>query len=280
MLTISLLPAALFVTLVLIAFPLLLIAGIRAYSWVAGKISVQVVRCATPEAPLGLLVSWDNESHPLKVARVRLEYTELFRAGTSLALSFTFEDKAAKRKPFVIPLKLTPDQLKTLSESPSDFAAKRSSLVVEVESLGGLSIRRKLSKTAVTQALRSYVFKSDKAGIEQLAPAEPDKWSVLSRVFPWKKVVDEAPKEKAKHAPKGKTSAPQVFDFIITKVWIEPGCIVCDACENEAPDVFQVLADTCIVRPAAPLDNTGSIVAAADGCPVDVIKYDKAAKSA
>ena len=35
---------------------------------------------------------------------------------------------------------------------------------------------------------------------------------------------------------------------IITKVWIAPGCIVCDACENDCPEVFEVLEDTCIIR--------------------------------
>ncbi len=281
MLTVSLLPAALFVTLLLIAFPVLVIAGVRIYNFVAGQISVKIVRCNDSEAPLGLLVSWDNEAHPLKVVRVRIEYNELFRSGQSLALSFTFEDKSAKKRPFLIPLKLTPEQLKSFSESPSNAAARRSSIVVEVESLGGHSIRRKLKKTSVMSALHSYTFKAEKMGVEALNPTAPDNWSVFSRVFPWKKIVEAAPAEKVKGAVKGsKISAPQIFDFIISKVWIEPGCIVCDACENEAPDVFQVLADTCIVRPAAPLDNTGSIVAAADGCPVDVIKYDKAPKPA
>src|SRR5215212_3075965 len=66
---------------------------------------------------------------------------------------------------------------------------------------------------------------------------------------------------------------------IITKVWIAPGCIVCDACENDCPEVFEVLEDTCIIRPPAhsadflqPL--TPSIIVAAEGCPVEVIKYD------
>src|SRR5947207_13542473 len=66
---------------------------------------------------------------------------------------------------------------------------------------------------------------------------------------------------------------------IITKVWIAPGCIVCDACENDCPGVFEVLEDTCIIRPPAmnseflkPL--TPSIIVAAEGCPVEVIKYE------
>src|SRR5438045_27035 len=66
---------------------------------------------------------------------------------------------------------------------------------------------------------------------------------------------------------------------VVTKVWIAPGCIVCDACENDCPEVFDVQEDTCLIRPPAmnaeflkPL--TPSIIVAAEGCPVDVIKYD------
>ena len=66
---------------------------------------------------------------------------------------------------------------------------------------------------------------------------------------------------------------------VITKVWIAPGCIVCDSCENDCPEVFDVQEETCIIRPPAlkpdfinPL--TPSIIVAAEGCPVDVIKYE------
>lgn len=67
----------------------------------------------------------------------------------------------------------------------------------------------------------------------------------------------------------------------VTKVWIEEGCIVCDACETAAPDVFEVLEDTCIVRPAAlevefTKPRTEAILEAAEECPVDVIKCDLA----
>ncbi len=72
---------------------------------------------------------------------------------------------------------------------------------------------------------------------------------------------------------------------LITKVWIEDGCIVCDACETAAPTVFEVTDDTCIIRPDAlaaeftrPL--TDSIVEAAEECPVDVIKFDTVAGEA
>lgn len=66
---------------------------------------------------------------------------------------------------------------------------------------------------------------------------------------------------------------------LVTKVWIEEGCIVCDACETTAPDVFEVLDDTCIIRPAAlemsfTKPRTDDIIDAAEECPVDVIKFD------
>ncbi|MEE9297123.1 MAG: Rieske 2Fe-2S domain-containing protein [Phycisphaerae bacterium] len=66
---------------------------------------------------------------------------------------------------------------------------------------------------------------------------------------------------------------------IITKVWIEEGCIVCDACETASPEVFHVTDDTCVIRPEALTPDftkplTDSIVEAAEECPVDVIKFE------
>jgi ferredoxin len=67
-----------------------------------------------------------------------------------------------------------------------------------------------------------------------------------------------------------------VPNFAVAKVWIEPGCIVCNACEDIYKDVFEVLADTCIIRPNAPLDDGLRIQEAAEACPVEVIKFTKA----
>ncbi|MEE9212307.1 MAG: Rieske 2Fe-2S domain-containing protein [Phycisphaeraceae bacterium] len=65
----------------------------------------------------------------------------------------------------------------------------------------------------------------------------------------------------------------------VVKVWIAPGCIVCDACETDCPEVFDVQEENCVIRPEAqgpeftkPL--TPSIEVAAEGCPVDVIKFE------
>jgi ferredoxin len=82
----------------------------------------------------------------------------------------------------------------------------------------------------------------------------------------------------------------------ITKVWIEEGCIVCNACEAECPDVFHVTDTSCNIKSEARKDGVDSenrdemselnddiqgsladsIIAAAAGCPVEVIKYEQA----
>ena len=81
----------------------------------------------------------------------------------------------------------------------------------------------------------------------------------------------------------------------IAKVWIEDGCIVCNACETACPEVFHVTEDTCHIRAEVRADatedtnhenktgltsSTGSeledqIIEAAEGCPVEVIKFEK-----
>lgn len=63
----------------------------------------------------------------------------------------------------------------------------------------------------------------------------------------------------------------------VAKVWIIPGCIVCDLCEEKAPDVFKVTEETSTVQMASQNDWSAlstEIVDAAVGCPVDVIKYE------
>ena len=70
--------------------------------------------------------------------------------------------------------------------------------------------------------------------------------------------------------------AAPVENFAVAKVWIEPGCIVCDACEDIYPEVFEVTSDSCIIRVGAPLDDGLKIIDAAEACPVEVIKFAKA----
>lgn len=58
------------------------------------------------------------------------------------------------------------------------------------------------------------------------------------------------------------------------KVWIEPGCTTCGLCQFLAPEVFEV-TDISHIKPQAKIsEHSESIKAAAEACPVVVIKYE------
>lgn len=77
-------------------------------------------------------------------------------------------------------------------------------------------------------------------------------------------------------AAAGGADAAAVENFALAKVWIEDGCIVCDACETISPEVFEVKDGGCIVRPGAPLEDGLNIQEAVEACPVEIIKFNKA----
>jgi ferredoxin len=58
------------------------------------------------------------------------------------------------------------------------------------------------------------------------------------------------------------------------KVWIEEGCTLCGVCSATCPEVFEMGDDSAQVIQGADLDeNEECIREAAEGCPVEVIKY-------
>lgn len=63
----------------------------------------------------------------------------------------------------------------------------------------------------------------------------------------------------------------------ITKVWIEPGCIICHLSEDTCPAVFFVDGTGAHVKPGADLAGNDALIReAAEGCPVSVIKFEEA----
>lgn len=281
---------ALVVTVVILGGPFTLFAAIKILNGLWGLPKVSVAKLKTPSGNLpGLIVSWDEESFPQEIYRVRVDTQELVRGGRSSSFSFTFADRAAKKRSFVIPMQIAGDDLALLTDAggPNPRALDRTFVSVEIETTDNQSTRIKLNKRAVRAALAGAEITPPK-DMETLPPTAPDAWSLLTRVFPWRAAAlaaAAAPAAEAVAKPKaakaaGAAAPAAIADFVVTKVWIEPGCIVCDACENEAPEVFHVLPDTCVVRENAPLGNALSIKAAAEGCPVDVIKYTSVPKSA
>ena len=61
----------------------------------------------------------------------------------------------------------------------------------------------------------------------------------------------------------------------ITRVWIEPGCIVCRVCEVQCAEVFDVREDGCVVRTRKFTGLEAGIRQAAADCPVKVIEFSE-----
>ncbi len=60
----------------------------------------------------------------------------------------------------------------------------------------------------------------------------------------------------------------------ITKVWIEDGCTLCGLCEDECPKVFEIDDVAEIKEGVNAADFEVGIKEAAEGCPVEVIKFE------
>ncbi|NCN26628.1 hypothetical protein GW915_03555 [bacterium] len=266
------------VVFLILGGPLTLFAAIKISNILFGGLKARFVKVEGSDLP-HVLVKWDQESYSINICRVKVEFDEMVKGGRSKVFSFTLEDKKAKAKSFLLPMKLEAEALACFTDQGAEGlrnAYSKSYFIIECETVDGEAQIFKLRKAAVQKQL-AELFTVPKE-VDTLPETEPDKWSVLTRVFPWRKVVAveevEGGEESAATGAKKEDGPRAPVDFKVTKVWIEPGCIVCDACENEAPAVFWVQEDTCIVRDNAPLDDAAAIKAAADGCPVDVIKFD------
>lgn len=60
----------------------------------------------------------------------------------------------------------------------------------------------------------------------------------------------------------------------IKKVWIEEGCTACGLCEETCPEVFKMEDSATVIEGVNYSDYEEGIREAADGCPVEIIKYE------
>lgn len=61
----------------------------------------------------------------------------------------------------------------------------------------------------------------------------------------------------------------------ISKVWVEEDCISCGACEATCPEVFEVQDKSTVKAGVDFSEYEEAIKEAAEGCPVEVIKYSE-----
>lgn len=61
----------------------------------------------------------------------------------------------------------------------------------------------------------------------------------------------------------------------IAKVWVEDGCISCGVCEDICPQVFLIKDISTVIEDINYSEYDAKIREAADGCPVEVIKFSE-----
>jgi len=255
-----------------------------------GKPKLTILRSTKSGNYFAFGFKWNSAKEPASIDQVTIRLFNPFGHPTQVEVSKNFE---AKTSSFATDVEMGPGLLELLGAEKFDLATLQ---VVIQSSKSGISWQfdmkgpkfRKLvseAKLTVDQFIGDYRMDTSK---ESKSPIDVPIRSFIADTVPGKGAQIAIPTNPAFAAhfagmgsgaasgAAGGAPAAQAENYKVAKVWIEPGCIVCNACEDIYKDVFEVKADTCIIRPNAPLDDGLRIQEAAEACPVEVIKYTKA----
>lgn len=254
-----------------------------AFYFLFGKKKYEILRTQNGENGFAFGFRWNQAQEPARFDRVQIRLYNPFGQPTQLEVTKQFDPQGSD---FAVDLDMGPGY-KTLLGS-KDFDKGRVTLTISSsrdQIFHAFEMKATQFKSQLEDAKRT-AKEFNEAYTEK--PSRPI-YATVSRSFisdplpeADKKVLKIASNpifaEMAESMAKsgdGATSGGGE-NFAASKVWIEPGCIVCNACEDIYPEVFDVQDETCVIRPGAPLDNGLRIQEAAEACPVEVIKFTKA----
>jgi ferredoxin len=251
-----------------------------------GKPKITLLRASKSGNIFAFGFKWNSAKEPVAIDIIRLRLFNPFGNPTQVEVSKPFEPKKSS---FAVEVDMGPGFIELLGAKGFDNATIQ---IEVVSSKDGIVFQfdmkgpkfKKLIFDA-NQTVAEYIGKNDL----EIKKSSKSPIDIPTRSFIADTVPGRGPQLKLATNPQfagefagaaagaagGATAAagPAAQNFKIAKVWIEPGCIVCNACEDIYKDVFEVLADTCIIRPNAPLDDGLRMQEAAEACPVEVIKY-------
>ena len=255
-----------------------------------GKPKLTILRSTKSGNFFAFGFKWNSAKEPAAVDTIRIRLFNPFGNPTQVEVSKQFDPKKSS---FAIEVDMGPGLIDLLGAKNFDVAMMQ----VEVSSSkDGVSWQfdmkgPKFKKLVADAHLTADQFISDhklETAKESKPPIDIPIRSFIADTVPGKGAQLAIPTNPAFAAQfagtaaptttggAGGAPAPAAANFAVSKVWIEPGCIVCNACEDIYKEVFEVKADTCIIRPNAPLDDGLRIQEAAEACPVEVIKFTKA----
>ncbi|MBA2403196.1 MAG: ferredoxin [Bdellovibrionales bacterium] len=251
-----------------------------------GKPKITLLRSSKSGNIFAFGFKWNSAKEPAAIDNIRLRLFNPFGSPTQVEVSKPFEQKKSS---FAVEVDMGPGFIDLLGAKGFDNALIQ---IEVVSSKDGVVFQFEMKGPK----FKKLVFDANQTVAEYIAQNNLDtkKTSkavndIPTRSFIADTVPGKGPQLKlatnpvfagefagaSAGAPGAAAAAagPAAQNFKIAKVWIEPGCIVCNACEDIYKDVFEVLADTCIIRPNAPLDDGLRMQEAAEACPVEVIKY-------
>lgn len=263
-----------------------LLLGIWAMSLLSGALNflfvkpkIEIIQSAFGANGFCFIFKWDQDVQPVKFDQIRIHLFNPFGKPTEIDIVREFEGSEVD---FVRDVDMGDEFGKILNAHPLEKAiveievlAKRESHAHKISIPGTIFIKKIKSATkTLNDVLGEFVQIKEKSRFEI-----PER-SFISPPLPKTKKqlkLRTNPLFAGEFAggSLGGEAAPAVLNFSVSKVWIEPGCIVCDACEGIFPEVFEVTDSTCIIRPGAPLDDGLKIQESAEACPVEVIKFTK-----
>ncbi len=264
-----------------------LLVGIGALSLLSGALNflfvkpkIEMLKSQYGDLGFAFRFSWDQGAEPVRFDRIRLHLFNPFGTPTQVDIIREFE---ASGNDFSRDIEMGEVMRELLSAKGLDNAT----LEIEVSSSKGNVTHSISMKGASFKDLRSKAKMSATEALEKdSVQKEKPRFEIPEKSFISPPLPKSAKQLKMASNPlfagefagvaSGGAAAPAVENYAVTKVWIEPGCIVCDACEGIYPEVFEVTDSTCLIRSGAPLDNGLRIQEAAEACPVEVIKFVRA----
>jgi ferredoxin len=248
------------------------------FHFLVAKPKLQILKSEHGENGFAFSFTWNSSMEPAKFDKVKVRLFNPFGSPTQVEVSKAFDGATSDFARDVY----MGIGMKRLLEAQN---LERATIEIEVTS----------SKDSLTQ---SFQYKGVKFmrllgetrdtvktfNNEQPAPAGKPLYQSVQRTFIAETLPESMktirlasnPEFAGEFASAGGASAEPQANFDIAKVWIEPGCIVCNACEAIFPEVFEVTEDSCLIRPEAPLNDGLKSQEAAEACPVEVIKFTQA----
>lgn len=263
-----------------------LLVGIGALSLLSGALNflfvkpkVEILKSKS-ETGFAFTFKWDQDAEPVKFDHVRVHLFNPFGVPTEVDITREFDGASTD---FAREIEMGDQFKKIMTATNLDKATVEIEMMASRESV---THQQSMKGDAFVMKYSTATETVDDVAAQFVVEKEKAKFEIPERSFISPPLPKTAKQLKLATNPifagefagaggAALAAGPAVQNFSVSKVWIEPGCIVCDACEAIFPEVFEVTDSTCIIRPGAPLNDGLRIQESAEACPVEVIKFTK-----